>query len=85
MLSEKEIAEIEESYEWRKDGVVGKLLATVKELRKENTEQRELLRKCKGRVRHAWNCPALSDNGIYFYECQCDQKELQRQIEEKVK
>lgn len=45
MLTDKEIAEIE----WRakrfhaKSADVEKLLATVKELRKENTEQRELL------------------------------------------
>lgn len=83
MLSDAEIREIEESISpdakvvlrWQKCiNHVTTLLATVK-------EQRELLWKCNGRINHELTCPITSGH----VPCRCDQPELQKQIEEKVK
>lgn len=69
-MTDAEIKEIEERHFGAHTGLIMDLIATVK-------EQRELLRKCDGRIEHKGHC--LVEDG---YPCECDQPELQKQIEE---
>lgn len=72
MLTESEIKKIEERTSLRGRDVPS-LLATVK-------EQRELLRKCAGRILHE---PA--ENCIPLGVCCCDKFQIEKQIEQALK
>lgn len=80
MLSDEQIREIEDqiyTHSMPTGTIVTKileLLATVKELRKENTAHKELLRKAQGWLSHTEDCESIahgncdcgfSDSGVY--------------------